>query len=338
MYDKYNIYRSPIRVILNRVSFTLTTGYSRTYYKQDLEGVYFYQDRNGQYILPNDQVPNLPQFQGYSNWLNNPTLEDEVTIRNPFDVPFPNVNNPVLNPALAGGFYFVDTDTASVGFRGISGGIPITLQLHYNFLEKFRVGLGYTWEKHFIRELQPTNNESVIRSYRPNVTSSRYSRLYVTGGYQFYEYYNHLFVAEVQVGRVSSGPEFNSGLINRSLYLNAGVSIEKELSEYFRVLVKPSLDIKNYKVSIPGGSTEIRTGYPTLHLQVGVSINIPEIPRTPIKNDHIQLKHVITDPKTGRLREVRGQPFYRWQNPKVGQNHRKLWRYKWRNKNKLDPY
>ena len=113
--------------------------------------------------------------------------------------------------------------------------------------------------------------------------------------------------------------------------------MEKELSEYFRVIVKPSIDIKNYKVSVPGGS-EIRHGHPTLFLQVGVSINIPEIPRSPISNDHIQLKHVITDPKTGRLIEVRGQPITKWQNPKVGQNHRKLFRYKRKNKKKLNPY
>lgn len=339
VYEKYNIYRSPARVFLNRFSFTLTTGYSRTYYKNDLEGVYFYQDRNAQYILPNNETLNLPQFRGFTDWLNNPTLGDEVSVRDPFDVPFTGLSNPVLNPELANGIYFVDTDTAAIRFRGVSGGIPITLQLHYNFMEKFRVGLGYTWEKHYVSELYPTSNQSVIRVYQPNVRATRYSRLFLTGGYKFYEYYNHLFVAEIQVGRITAGPnEFNQGLISRSIYLNAGVSIEKELSEYFRVIVKPSLDIKNYKVTLPNSSTELRTGYPTLHLQVGLSINIPEIPRTPYRNDHIQLKHVITDQRTGQLREVRGQPFYRWQNPKVGQNHRKLWRYKNRNKKKLDPY
>ena len=71
--------------------------------------------------------------------------------------------------------------------------------------------------------------------------------------------------------------------------------------------------------------------------QVGVSINIPEIPRSPMKSDHIQLKHVLSDDE-GRLKEFRGQPIWKVQNPKVGQNHRRLWRYKLKNRRKLDPY
>ncbi|MCP4459875.1 MAG: hypothetical protein GY816_17910 [Cytophagales bacterium] len=335
VYEKYNIYRNPVKLILNKFAWTLATGYGKTYYKHDLSGYYFYQDRIGQYILPSDAVIGT-QFQGFSNWFNDPSLGPEVPVRDPFDVPFPSLSNPVLNPELQNAQFFANGDTTEIGFRGISHGIPVTLQFHYNFLEKFRMGIGYSWEKQYIGELLPTSYQGVIRSYQPNIESTIYSRLFGTVGYQFYTYYEHLFVAELQVGRIKSGPEFNAA-IQRSLYINFGVSMEKQLSEYFRVIVKPSIDFKNFNVSIPGGS-EITHQHPTLFLQVGVSINIPEIPRSPISNDHIQLKHVITDPSTGRLIEVRGQPITKWQNPKVGQNHRKLFRYKNRNKKKLNPY
>ena len=325
-------------VFLNKFSWTVTTGYARTYYKQDLSGYYFFQDQSDQYLLPNSQDLDLPQFQGYSNWLNNPSLGDEVIIRNPFDVPYSAIDDPVLNPQLTNAFYFADTDSTNLGFRGISHGIPITLQVHYTFLEKIRVGLGYSWEKHFVQELEPTTNQGIIRPYQPNISSTRYSRFFLTGGYKFYEYYDHYFVADAQIGWINSGPnEFNRSAVNHSMYFNVGVSFERALSEYLRIVLRPSLDFKNYKVTIPGGP-DIRTGQPTLHLQAGISINIPEIPRSPIANDHIQLKHVIEDPETGQLREVRGQPWTKWQNPKVGQNHRRLWRYKFRNRNSLDPY
>lgn len=338
IYKKYDIYRSPIRRVLNKFSWTLTTGYGRTNYKHDLKGYYFYQDLDGQYVLPTSETINTQQFQGYTDWLNNPSLGPEVSIRNPFDVPYDNLNNPVLNPELSQVFFFANGDTTDISFNGISHGIPITAQVHFNFLEKFRVGLGYSWEKQFVRELQPETFQSIIRPYQPNIKSTRYSRFFGTAGYKFYEYYEHLYVFEIQYGRIRSGPkEFNRSFIKQTSYLNLGVSMEKQLSEYFRIIVKPSIDIKNYKLTVPGG-TEIRHGHPTLFVQFGISINIPEIPRSPIANDHIQLKHVITDPKTGRLKEVRGQPITKWQNPKVGQNHRKLWRYKWRNRKKLDPY
>ena len=338
VYEKYNIYRSPVRRILNKFSWTVTTGYGRTNYEHQLDGYYFYQNRDGQYILPTSKTLNPPQFRGYSDWFNNPELGPEVNTRNPFDVPFPSLDNPVLNPELNQGQFFVSGDTTEIGFQGLAHGIPITAQLHFVFLEKFRIGLGYSWEKQYIKELTPTAYEGLIRPYQPNIKSTRYSRFFGTAGYQFYQYYEHLFVAELQYGRIRSGPkEFDRTKTSQASYLNLGVSIEKQLSEYFRIIVKPSIDIKNYKVLIPNGP-EIQNGHPTMFLQVGISINIPEIPRTPISNDHIQLKHVITDPKSGRLKEVRGQPITKWQNPKVGQNHRKLWRYKWRNRNKLDPY
>jgi len=338
IYEKYNIYRNPIRVFINKFSWTLTTGYGRTYYKHDLSGYLFYQNRTGQYILPADQSVSGTQFQGYQNWFNDPSLGPEVSVRNPFDVPFDDLNNPVLNPELQNSFFFANGDTTTLGFRGVSHGIPITLQLHYNFLEKFRIGLGYSWEKQFVKPLKPTHFTDRVRPYEPNFNATRYSRLFGTAGYKFYEYYNHLFVAELQVGRIRSGPkEFNRDAITQGMYFNFGVSMDKELSEYFRIILKPSIDIKNYNVSVPGGP-DIRHGHPTFFLQVGVSINYPEIPRSPIPNDKTQVKHVITDPDTGRRMEVRGQPFWKWQNPKMGRNHRQLIRYKGKNKKKLNPY
>lgn len=338
VYARYDIYRPPVRVFLNKFTWTITTGYGATTYKHNLQGYYFYQTQDAQYVLPTSATLDLPQFQGYENWFNNPVLGEEVTVRNPFDVPYDDVTNPVLNPLLNQGLFFANGDTTEIGFEGVSHGIPITAQLHYVFLEKFRVGLGYSWEKQFVRELEPTTNQSIIRPYQPNFKSTRYSRFYGTVGYQFYSYWEHLYVAELQFGTIRSGPkEFDRTKTRQGTYLNFGVSMEKQLSEYFRIIVKPSVDIKNYQVMIPGGS-DIRHGHPTFFLQVGVSINIPEIPRSPIKNDKTQVKHVITDPKTGRLIEVRGQPITKWQNPKVGQNHRKLWRYKRKNKKSLDPY
>ena len=336
IYKKYNIYRNPVKVFLNQLSWTLTTGYGRTYSSHDLSGFYFYQSRDGQYILPSSSVFDL-NFQGYANWLNNPTLGAELPVRDPFDVPFPNQPSPVLNPELANAQFFANGDTTEIGFSGLAHSIPITFQVHFNFMEKFRIGLGYSWEKQYTRELLPTNYQRLIQPYQPNYESTTYSKLFGTVGYQFYSYFEHLFVAELQIGKITTGPELNQAALQQSLYVNFGISIEKQLGEYFRIIGKPSIDFRNYKIAIPGGG-EVLHKQPTLLLQVGVSINIPEIPRSPISNDKIQLKHVITDPKTGRLIEVRGQPITKWQNPKVGQNHRKLLRYRGRNKKKLNPF
>ncbi len=322
VYQKYDIYRNPVKVFLNKFSITATTGIAVTSYSHQLQGVYFYQDAANQFIFSND-IENLgSSFSGYTDWLNDPQLGFETSVENPFDIPFDYLANPVFNPSIGNQVFLVDTDTANVGFKGASRGIPINLSLHYNY-QKFRLGIGYSYEIHFLRELKPTSFTSTIRNYQPNVKKTRYSRLYAMAGYKFHTFWSYDFVAELQVGRITAGKQFNRSSISRGVYANLGISIENNWSEYFRVIVRPSVDFKSYTINIPDGST-VRHRYPTFFIQAGISINIPDIPRSPMKSDHVQLKHVYTDPATGRRMEVRGQPIWKRQNPKIGENHRTL--------------
>lgn len=190
-----------------------------------------------------------------------------------------------------------------------------------------------------MKPLRPSIDPEEIREYEPGFDKTSYTKIFGMVGYQFYEWWDYTFALELQLGRAKAGKEINTTAlaIGQNFFTNIGLNIEHNLSEYFRVVVKPSYDIKSYVINLPEGSS-IRHNNSAFMLQVGLSINIPEIPRSPMKSDHVQLKHVITDPRTGRLMEVRGQPIWKVQNPKVGQNHRRLWRYKWRNKRKLDPY
>lgn len=335
IYQRYDIYRNPARVFLNQFSLTVTTGYGATIYSQDLNGVYFYQDATSQFILSNAE--NLgTTFSGFSNWLNNPELGFATSLDNPFEIPFDYLGNPVNNPTLRDPTFLIDTDSVDFGFRGTSHGIPINLMLHYNY-QKFRIGIGYTYEKQFVRDLKPTAFVDQVRPYEPNFNSTRYTRLYGMLGYQFYSWWTYDFVAELNVGKINAGPQFNRGAITRGLYTNFGVSIENNWSEYFRVIIRPSIDFKSYTTNLPDGAS-VQTRQPSFFIQFGISISYPDIPRSPMKSDHVQLKHVYTDPVTGRRMEVRGQPIWKRQNPKVGENHRKLWRYKAKNKKKLSPY
>jgi hypothetical protein len=335
IYQRYGIYRNPVRVFLNQFSITATTGYSSTNYKHQFGGVYFFQDAQNQYIFSNDIEDLGSTFTGYSNWLNDPQIGFDTSLENPFDLPFDYLENPVNNPLLMNQQFLVNTDTVDFGFEGASGGVPITLSLHYEY-QKFRLGFGFTYEKQFAKELLPTAFIEQVRSYQPNYKSTSYTRLFGMAGYKFYQFWSYDFVAELQIGKINAGKEFNKSMIQRSLYTNLGISIENNLSEYFRVIIKPSIDFTSYTINLPDGASVLHKN-PTLFLQVGVSINFPDIRRSPMKSDHVQLKHIYTDPKTGRIEEVRGQPIWKKQNPKVGENHRKLWRYKWKNRKKLNP-
>lgn len=322
IYQQYNIYRNPARVIMNKFSITFTTGYGATFYSHDLNGVYFFQNSDGQYIF-NNNLENLSgTFLGYTDWLNGPEAGLETSLENPFDIPFDYLPNPVYNPALGDETFLINTDTVDFGFEGTSHGVPINLMLHYNFM-KFRIGGGYSYERQFVRPLQPTTFSNQVRDYQPNFKSTRYTRLYGMIGYNFYSWWWYDFVAELNIGRIRSGPnQFSRGAITQGLYYNFGVSIENNWSEYFRIIIKPSIDFKSYTVSIPDGSS-VSHRNPTFFIQAGISINIPDIRRSPMGTNHTQLKHIYTDPRTGRKEEVRGQPITKRQNPKIGENHRR---------------
>lgn len=336
-YSEEDIYRSPLRKILNKFSATVTTGYNVTNYKHSLSGFYYIQTSTGQFLFEDNGTPPEEVFDGVSNWLNNPFITSGITNVDIFDVPYPPIDNPVNNPLLGAQALVLRGDSLGLEYSGKGKSIPLTLSIRYNY-KKFRIGVGYMIERHSIGNFESNFPELGIREYVPDFKSTFFSRYFLTLGYKFYDFWDYSFAGEIQIGKFNGGKNFNSPLISRGVNLNIGISIEKNLSEYFRVIFKPSYDLNNYRIAIPGTAREIKHKQPSLFYQFGISITFPEIPRSPIKSDHVQLKHVITDPKTGRYTEVRGQPIWKRQNPKVGENHRKLWRYKNKNKKKLNPY
>ncbi len=329
------VFRSPVRKILNKFSLGLSTGYGATRYAHSLNGFNLIQLSDESYILPDNGEPVGRITNGIIDWLNDPSLVEDIRVSNDIVVPEIGIENPVNNPLLLGGRVF-NGDSLDIGFVNVSHSVPINLSLHFN-IQKFRIGGGIQYEKQWIRPLKPTVLKNEIINYTPNIKKTNYFRFHGMVGYQFYSWWDYTFAAELQIGKISGGQGFNSGVISRGLVTNIGVVIEDNWSEYFRITLKPSIDIKNYSVILPEGPP-IRHSYHAFYLQVGISFTFPEIPRSPIKNDHIQLKHIVTHPRSGKRMEVRGQPFWKVQNPKVGQNHKKVLRNKGKNKKKFNPF
>ncbi|MEO9966963.1 MAG: hypothetical protein ABJF11_14290 [Reichenbachiella sp.] len=332
--DPDQIYRSPSRRVLNMFSITVTTGYNSTKFSHDLSGFYYLQSAEQQLISPNTGEPLGTEFDVYENWFNDPSQSQAIILTDTFDVPFPPISNPVLNPVLIRDLQAFNADSLGLGFEGRSWGIPINIGVRYNY-QKFRVGLGLSFEFYKIKSLSPTITDLGIRNYQPNFSKAIFFSYYLNLGYRFYDFWDYSFAAELELGKNKLGKNFNA---SSGLLINFGISIEKNLSEYFRIVVKPSYDFKSYNTSLPETALGIKHKNPSFKLNFGISITIPEIPRSPMKSDHVQLKHLYTDPATGRVMEVRGQPIWKRQNPKVGENHRRLWRYKMKNRKKLNPY
>jgi hypothetical protein len=116
--------------------------------------------------------------------------------------------------------------------------------------------------------------------------------------------------------------------------VNGGVTIERELSEYLRVFIRPSYEIKSYTMTLPEVGKPISHNMNAFYFNIGFSYSIPELPKCRHVGCKIQMNHAHGD------REYRSNvhPIYKKQNPLYGENHPNLIKYKGRNKKKLNPY
>jgi hypothetical protein len=233
------------------------------------------------------------------------------------------------------GSFLVSGDTASIGFKNTARNIPINLSIHYEFLKRFRIGGGFSYEAIFLRDFKPTSFENQIGSFRPTNPSGLMKKYYGYLGGSFYRWDRILFTGDAQIGGYNPGNNFSKGLIKKGIYFNLGVTSEYELSENLRFFARTSFDFKKYTISIPGsGGNSIKHRMNAGYLQVGLSYSIPELPRCYLKDCKIQINHAHGN-KEYRSRR---HPIYKKQNPGYGENHPTLIKYKGKNKRKLNPY
>ena len=218
--------------------------------------------------------------------------------------------------------YYNPVDTSSLKFKG--GGIPVTVSLHFNFLERYRLGGGAGAEFHRLNQFDPSTENGVTKQ------GTTFTRFYGMFGAQVYDYWSYSFVPEIQVGKINLGKGFDKSIVSNTLYFNLGVSIEKNLSEYFRVILRPSYERKSYTADEISGPVKYKM--PAVYLQLGVSINYPDVPRCPINSCRAQMKHVHFG------NEYRGQALPIKQNRKYGELRPRLLKYKRKNRKKINPY
>jgi hypothetical protein len=142
-----------------------------------------------------------------------------------------------------------------------------------------------------------------------------------------------LFTGELQIGSFKPHTNYNTALVTPSTFINLGVTIERPLSEYFKVFVRPAYEIKSYDLQIPG-SKSIAYNMNALYLTFGFTYAIPELPRCFLKDCHAQINHHHGN-KEYRSRR---HPVYKKQNPGYGENDPTLIKYRGKNKNKINPY
>lgn len=293
-----DVKRSPLRAILNKVTIGANLGYGMNYYSQKLP-YSILQEGDNHYLLTQSNAVST----GYSNWLNSP--KQYVGLR----------------PGDADGL--VQGDTANLRLRGFGSSLPIGLDLHVVLADRFRIGGGLGFEIFSVRSLDFKNGGSELSTYNAGVNSALAWRYYGMVGARVISWGNWDHSVDFRLGKKNFLTQFDGA--DPGAFFNLGFMMERNYSEYFRFTLRPSLEWFSHTTNI-GELAELKTNTPSLYIQAGVNLNFPRVPRCPMKACQTQLEHLHNG------KEFRGQPIYRWQNPKYGQNHPELQRNLKRNK------
>ncbi len=296
------------RIILSKVTFGLSTGYGRTYYSHKLDGFGIFQKQ--------DSIPKIfsgtSVNAGYSNWFNK--------VQTAANTPDPST-------------FLVSSDTTELGFKAKGFNIPLKATLHVEF-ERYRIGGGYSIEFTHIGDFKATNYGDQINDWSPEANNFILQKYFGTIGGMVYRYYEYSLVVDANIGGYSLGSKFDKSIIKRGVYFNLGATVEREMSEYFRLFIRPSFEIKGYKLTVPETSQTLKHNFNAFYINVGATYRIPELRRCYNKECMVQINHSHGN-KNYRSRV---HPIYKKQDPRYGENYPKLLKYKGKNKKKLNPY
>lgn len=297
-----------LRKVLSKVTFGLSTGYGSTTFKHEL---------NGFGILQNPGLsPNLFQSgsvtSGYANWINR--VLDTTNI-------------------IQAGAFLVNSDTTTLGFKAKAFNIPLKATLHVEF-DKYRIGGGYSFEYVNMGDFEPISYQDKIGNYSTDFSSFFLQKYFGMIGGTVYRYNEYLLVVDANVGGYNLGKKFDKSVIKKGVFLNLGVTVEREMSEYLRLFVRPSYEIKSYKINIPETSQSITHKFNAFYINVGVTYRFPELRRCFLKTCKAQMNHAHGNKEY----RSRVHPIYKKQNPHYGENHPNLIKYKGKNKKLLNPY
>ncbi|MBX2966654.1 MAG: hypothetical protein KF845_10940 [Cyclobacteriaceae bacterium] len=297
------------RNVLSKVHFGLSTGYGSTIFRHNLKDFGIYQPASGNPRLFNPASP----ANGMFNWFNE-SIDTTFTI----------------NP----GEFLVTPDTAAIGFRSKSFNIPLRLTAHVEIKQRFRIGGGYSFEYTKVNDFKPLSFSDDIQPYQSEVSSFFLQKYFLLLGASVYRYDNYLLTVDAHIGGYKLGKKFDMDVIDKGMFFNLGAMVEREMSEYFRLFIRPSYEFKGYNLSAEGTGTNIRHRMNAFYINVGASYRIPELRRCYNKECRAQINHAHGN----REYRSRVHPIWKKQNPHHGENYPNLIKYKGKNKRKLNPY
>lgn len=293
-----------VRFLLSHVSGEVSFGYGNTRYFQNLDNQVLYSGNGQLYLATLDSAGN--QYNLIGNWLNKPILSDSINVNSPAQY---EPNNSELDPNSP---YLIDTLQRRL--RGGGNALPISIKGFITY-DRFRVGGGATFEFNGKSTMSLKGFPDYISNYNSDYKSFVTQKYYFMAGIRYYDFWDFSYYVDIEYGKFNyTKSVFPRSNVSYSKYWNLSFPIEKNLSEYFHLVIRPSIDFKSVETNV--FQTEaIQTKMWNVQLQAGVRLSFPLYPKCPISNCEVQKEHIHINKK------FRGQPLHKKQNPKVGENY-----------------
>ncbi|MTI22535.1 hypothetical protein E1176_16000 [Fulvivirga sp. RKSG066] len=305
-----------LRALISKLHFSFSPGYGRTFYSQDLSDFAILQPQNsGPVIFSKDRnISGGNISSAYRYWFNDVVADSSVS----------------FNPASD---FLVNSDTADIKYKAPGTSIPLTGSIHVEF-DRYKIGGGFIFEYHRPGTFAPNMFEDELSTFDPDFGSTFYKKYFVLLGAKVYRYYEYVLAVDAQIGAFNLTKKFNKDVIQKGIYFNIGATIEREMSEYFSLFVRPSFDFKNFTVNMPETDLSVNTSMNAFYVSFGFIYRIPKLRKCFLKSCTTQINHQHGN----KVYRSRVHPFYKWQNPHHGQNYPNLIKYKRKNKKKFNAY
>ena len=205
------------------------------------------------------------------------------------------------------GFEVQDDDNITnldqlIVFKGKGINIPIAISFYSDIKKRLRLGVGMQLDINMIQTFHPhapilgDSTISFLGDYHLAKKTSYYFKPFGMVGFKVIDTPTYSLLADTHIGFALSYPTMI--LLKKKYYeatpfYNLGITLEKHISEYFRLIGRVSYELKMFIDNFEKTPFEeiIFHERPALFAKVGISFNVPEIPKCRIKDCDIEIKH-----------------------------------------------
>jgi hypothetical protein len=262
---------SPLRQIVNKISFGISSGQNFTFYKQNLEGYSIFR-KNDEYYLIESSQRNRDLINGYSGWLANPEYHSRL----------PRTTDDQI----------IFSDSIPLKYGGLGLGTPIQLTLHYTIMDRIRLGFGASQEFHqFPEQLHLQGAKDRLQSVNSGISTGTIRRHFGIVGVKLKDYGRYTLALDAQIGRLKYQKGFATDTLDTNSFLNLGASFEYRFSKFARAVVRPSYQSNSYNLILPESGAPLSVNNPAVMVNVGLVLNYPNVKKCPLNTCKVRYMH-----------------------------------------------